>query len=93
MRANKDLKELVETQLEEFEKAILDDFTRIGTTWHFSPPVAPHFNGLAEAAVKSVKALMKKCIGQTLYTYEEMCTLLYQIEACVHYCTKERSAL
>lgn len=84
VRANKELHELVETQTEEFEKEILNEFTRVGTTWQFSPPAAPHFNGLAEAAVKSVKTLLKKSIGHTLYTYEELCTLLYQIEACVN---------
>lgn len=58
--------------------------TNLRTTWHFSPAGGPHFNGLAEAAVKSVKLHLKKTIADAKLTYEEMCTLLAQIEACVN---------
>lgn len=54
------------------------------TQWFFSPAGAPHFNGLAEAAVKSCKLHLKKTIGEVKLSYEELCTLLAQVEACVN---------
>ncbi|XP_065356301.1 uncharacterized protein LOC135950699 [Calliphora vicina] len=49
--------------------------------WHFIPPAAPHFGGIWEAGVKSVKFHLKRTIGEAKLTYEEMSTLLIQIEA------------
>lgn len=50
-------------------------------TWHFIPPRAPNFGGLWEAAVKSTKTHLKRVIGEAHLTYEEMYTLLVQIES------------
>ncbi|XP_076549055.1 uncharacterized protein LOC143306155 [Osmia lignaria lignaria] len=55
-----------------------------GTTWHFIPPYAPHFGGLWEAGVKSVKHHLRRVIGNSKLTFEEMSTLLCQIEACLN---------
>ncbi|XP_076658249.1 uncharacterized protein LOC143362189 [Halictus rubicundus] len=55
-----------------------------GVQWHFLPPAAPHFGGLWEAAVKSVKYHVKRCIGSHTLTAEEMTTLLCQVEACLN---------
>jgi len=52
--------------------------------WRFNPPAAPHFGGLWEAAIKSVKHHLRRVIGMTTLTYEEMTTLLTQIEACLN---------
>lgn len=52
-----------------------------GVTWHFSPPSAPHFNGLAEAGVRSTKYHLRRIVGSHYLTYEELYTVLCQIEA------------
>lgn len=52
--------------------------------WHFNPPAAPHFGGLWEAAVKSTKYHLRRVIGESTLTFEEMSTLLAQVEACLN---------
>lgn len=53
-------------------------------TWHFIPPRAPHFGGLWEAAVKSIKKPLNRSIGSVKLTYDEFYTLVVQIEACLN---------
>jgi len=43
-----------------------------GTQWRFNPPSASHFRRKWEAGVKSVKFHLKRIIGDTLFTYEEV---------------------
>ncbi|XP_062538826.1 uncharacterized protein LOC134207124 [Armigeres subalbatus] len=52
--------------------------------WRFIPPRAPNFGGLWEAAVKSAKNHLLREIGHANITYEDMCTLLTQIEMCLN---------
>ncbi|XP_062542441.1 uncharacterized protein LOC134210407 [Armigeres subalbatus] len=52
-----------------------------GINWHFMPPRAPHQGGLWEAGVKAMKTHMYRTLKEAYLTYEEMCTLLVQIEA------------
>lgn len=49
--------------------------------WHFNPPSAPHMGGMWEAAVKSAKSLLHRVILNTVLTYEELNTVLHQVEA------------
>jgi hypothetical protein len=49
--------------------------------WEFNPPSAPHFGGLWEAGVKSVKTHLRRTIGEQVLTFEELYTFLTQIEA------------
>lgn len=44
-------------------------------------PAAPHFGGIWEAGVKSVKTHLKHILINKTPTFEELCTLLCQIEA------------
>lgn len=52
-----------------------------GIEFKFIPAYSPHFNGLAEAAVRSIKHHLKRLLHTTHFTYEEMATCLAQIEA------------
>ncbi|XP_036345104.1 uncharacterized protein LOC118754336 [Rhagoletis pomonella] len=52
--------------------------------WHFIPPAAPNFGGIWEAAVKSMKLHLKRVVGQATLTFEELYTILKQIEACLN---------
>lgn len=49
--------------------------------WHFIPANSPHFGGLWEAAVRSVKHHLKRAINSINLTFEEFYTFLTQIEA------------
>lgn len=49
--------------------------------WKFIPARSPHFGGLWESSVKSFKSHFKKVVNNTALTYEEMLTLINQIEA------------
>jgi len=51
-----------------------------GTKWNFNPPSAPHFGGKWEAAVKSSKHHIRRVVGDALLTYEELSSVLAQIE-------------
>ncbi|EZA48995.1 hypothetical protein X777_12846 [Ooceraea biroi] len=51
------------------------------TSWTFIPPNAPHFGGLWEAAVKSVKHYLTRIVGKANFTFKEMSTTLCEIEA------------
>ncbi|XP_025266782.1 uncharacterized protein LOC112638782 [Camponotus floridanus] len=52
--------------------------------WHFIPPHAPHFGGLWEAGVRSVKYHLRRILGAHTLTYEEFSTLLCRIEVCLN---------
>lgn len=55
-----------------------------GVRWSFNPPSAPHFGGLWEAAVKAAKHHLRRTIGETRLTFEELSTLLTEVEACLN---------
>lgn len=58
--------------------------TNKSVQWHFIPPAAPHFGGLWEAGVKSTKYHLRRILGNGICTYEEMSTILCQIEGCLN---------
>ncbi len=66
------------------QRSVSDYLTRQHIEWKFIPQHAPHFGGLWEAAVKSIKTHLRKILGDTKLTYEEMSTVLQQIESCLN---------
>ncbi|UYV61483.1 hypothetical protein LAZ67_1005017, partial [Cordylochernes scorpioides] len=68
-----------------FNAANIQDFSAIESiNWHFIPLSAPNFGGLWEAGIKSVKTILSKTMKSRLLNYEELLTLLAQIEACLN---------
>lgn len=63
------------------QEAIINECSSKGIIWRFIPPRAPNFGGLWEAAVKTAKTSLLKSIGCRHLSYEDMVTVLYQIEA------------
>ncbi|XP_025190399.1 uncharacterized protein LOC112590994 [Melanaphis sacchari] len=66
--------------IDEIQKQTAND----GVEWRFIPPRSPHFGGLWEAAVKSMKNLIGKVLGESHLTYEELNTILTRVEACLN---------
>lgn len=81
VKANKILQEHAAQEEAEFNSILYNELAKYETQWHFIPPASPHFGGLWEAGVKSVKTHLMKAIGQSTMTFEELSTLLHQIEA------------
>ena len=75
--------QLVEVQkfLTDHADELLSAMAMTQVKWVFNPPEAPNFGGLWEAAVKSVKNLLYKHVGQTHYSFEQLNTLACRVEA------------
>ena len=52
--------------------------------WKYIPERSPHFGGLWESAVKSVKNHLKRIVSPVKLTFEEFTTVLTQVEACLN---------
>ena len=82
---NRQLKELYAfLRKREIEESITSFCGAEGIEWSFIPEKAPHFGGLWEAAVKSAKRHLTRIIGETKLSFEELCTVLTQVEACLN---------
>ncbi|XP_046402966.1 uncharacterized protein LOC124168742 [Ischnura elegans] len=81
--ADRELKELFQRS-SNFTRTLAEALASNGTEWRFNPPTAPHFDGIWEAAVKSTKHHLRRVIGETKLTFEELSTLLCQVEACLN---------
>ncbi|GFW35806.1 integrase catalytic domain-containing protein [Trichonephila clavipes] len=52
-----------------------------GIEWNFMPPASPHFGGLWEANIKSMKRILLRVAKSAIMNFEELTTLMAQIEA------------
>lgn len=80
--ANNELQRLAELFRNEQHQQGLEAFcTQRGIKWSFIPPRSPHFGGIWEAGVKSVKLHLKRILAEHNLSYEQFSTVLAQIEA------------
>ncbi|CAG7832296.1 unnamed protein product [Allacma fusca] len=83
--AKRELQEIFEFhRKEDNHQAILSTPAEVNVDWKMNPPAAPHMGGLWEAAAKSAKAHIQRVIGLTPLNFEEHCTLLKEVEACLN---------
>ena len=80
--ANKELRQLVLSS--KHNSIVGASLQQDQIEWHFMPQKASHFGGLWEAGVKSVKHHLRRIVGNVALTFEEMSTILCQIEACLN---------
>lgn len=73
------LKELHDFLIKE-NNNIIDSCANECIAWHFIPPYSPHFGGLWESGVKSVKFHLLRVLKDSKLTYEEFYSILVQVE-------------
>ena len=79
---SKQLKDLFEfLQRQESQQVISTFCSSQEIEWKYIPERAPHFGGLWEAAVKSY---LSRVVGEVKLTFEELLSVLTQIEACLN---------
>lgn len=81
--ASKELRSMF-NQASDFYKEVACCLNADLTTWRFIPPAAPHQGGFWESGIKSAKSHLMRSFGQRVFTFEEMTTILVQIEVCLN---------
>lgn len=69
------------TFLKQNNEPLSDFASQQGIKFMFIPTYAPHFGGIWEAGVNSAKHHLKRVIGNSHVTFEELLTLFAQVEA------------
>ncbi|XP_076223029.1 uncharacterized protein LOC143174456 [Nomia melanderi] len=67
-----------------YNQKIATELSQEGIKWRLTPPHSLHFGGLWERAVKSAKYHLTRVIGDQRLTFEELYTLLTQVESCLN---------
>lgn len=75
-RSLSDLKIFFDNSKDEIVRSCVN----LNINWHFIPPTSPHFGGLWESAIKSVKKHLLTIVGESRLTYEDFQTILVQVE-------------
>ena len=79
--ADAELKSLVR---ELDENKINQSIANKGITWHFNPPLAPHFGGVHEVMIKSAKKAIHAILGKADITDEELTTAMTGAEGLIN---------
>lgn len=83
--ANREIKDLYKLISDKETNVKLKDYLcHEGINWNFIPARSPHFGGLWESHIKIAKEYMKKVVGNSSLTFEELSTVFTQIEACMN---------
>lgn len=80
--ANSELKKSYQQAIQ--DPSFLNKIALDRVQWKFIPPHTPHFGGLWEAGVRSVKHHLRRMLSPHSLTFEEFTTLLCRIEACLN---------
>ncbi|XP_034828817.2 uncharacterized protein [Maniola hyperantus] len=84
VKAAKELRKLFQAEDSTVMSEVAASLANNGTEWHFIPPRAPNFGGLWEGGVRSTKYHLKRVLDGSTLTFEELSTVLAQIEACLN---------
>jgi len=84
VRAQRDIKDLFQFIQKTVTGSLQGVLHQHGIQWNFIPPGSPHMGGLWEAGIKSCKVHLKRTMQNALLTFEELATVLAQIEACLN---------
>ena len=68
----------------ETNKDVLEFCNSNSINWTFIPPRSPHYGGIWEAGVKSVKYHLKRVVKDSTLSFEELTTMATQVEACLN---------
>ena len=83
--ANRELREFNVFLSSQITQGAISEFcSSHNIEWKYIPERSPHFGGLWESAVKSVKNHLKRIVSPVKLTFEEFTTILTQIEACLN---------
>lgn len=74
----------IQTFLRDSNDNVVTELAKQSIKWNFIPANSPHFGGLWESGIKSIKHHMRRIMGNTNYTFEQLTTLFAQIEACLN---------
>ncbi|GFY05440.1 integrase catalytic domain-containing protein [Trichonephila clavipes] len=74
--ANNELRKILKALFKGKMEEIMDFLSKEQIKWNFNPPSAPHFGGLWEAGVKSLKYYLKRVIGNSILSHGEFLTLV-----------------
>lgn len=78
--ANSYLRDLYKFLNDEYRLKLEQELAESRMKWSFITPRSPHKGGAWESMIKVVKTHLYRVIGQQLLSYEELCTVLTQIE-------------
>ena len=79
--ADAELKSLLR---ELYENKIYQSIANKGFTWHFNPPLAPHFGGVHETMIKSAKKAIKAILGKADINDEELTIATIEAEGLIN---------